>query len=433
MPDGRPGGSGFLLGKSGGRSSQTSPLQTASRRRGAPASRQWRGTRVQLNLEGLRHHPGDLAPPGPQCSVLQLPVLREHRCHHEGVPAHSLQGGGEGRCEYSGRRRRSRITVDRRKRSGAQSRPGPDTLEADRRLSEGRDRRRAVFDRITVDPRIMGGRACIRGMRIPVTVIVSQIAHGATFEEILQGYPDLERADIQQALEYAAWLAREDFTGAPAVTIEHDEQRALWSDLGTRWRIREQYFKAYPVCRWAQPAVEAVLDLQRMHRFQVDDIEEIAIDSFREAIALGSGRTIPTTTEDAQYSLPYAVAAVLAFERIGAQEVEAAALADPRVRRLLACMTLREDAEFSACFPAERWARATLRLNDGRLLRSEPSRARGNPENPLADGTLRAKYFDLATPVLGEARAMRIVRLVEALPHAGSVTPLLDELLRASV
>jgi uncharacterized protein (DUF433 family) len=67
-----------------------------------------------------------------------------------------------------------------------------------------------VFDRITFDPRIMGGRACIRGMRIPVTVIVSQIAHGATFEEILQGYPDLERADIQQALEYAAWLAREE-------------------------------------------------------------------------------------------------------------------------------------------------------------------------------------------------------------------------------
>ena len=230
----------------------------------------------------------------------------------------------------------------------------------------------------------------------------------------------------------AAWLAREDFTGAPAVTIEHDEQRALWSDLGTRWRIREQYFKAYPVCRWAQPAVEAVLDLQRMHRFQVDDIEEIAIDSFREAIALGSGRTIPTTTEDAQYSLPYAVAAVLAFGRIGAQEVEAAALADPRVRRLLDCMTLREDAEFSACFPAERWARATLRLNDGRLLRSEPARARGNPENPLADEALRAKYFDLATPVLGEARAVRIERLVGALPSAHSVSPLLDELLCAA-
>ena len=48
-----------------------------------------------------------------------------------------------------------------------------------------------MFDRITFDSEIMGGRACIRGMRIPVSVIVGQIAHGATFEEILQGYPDL--------------------------------------------------------------------------------------------------------------------------------------------------------------------------------------------------------------------------------------------------
>jgi len=66
-----------------------------------------------------------------------------------------------------------------------------------------------VFDRITFDPQILGGRACIRGMRIPVSVIVGQIAHGATFGEILEGFPDLEKEDIQQAIEYAAWLAQE--------------------------------------------------------------------------------------------------------------------------------------------------------------------------------------------------------------------------------
>lgn len=65
------------------------------------------------------------------------------------------------------------------------------------------------LNRITFDPHIMGGRACIRGMRIPVSVIVSQVAHGATFEEILAGYPDLEREDIEQALGYAAWLTQE--------------------------------------------------------------------------------------------------------------------------------------------------------------------------------------------------------------------------------
>jgi uncharacterized protein (DUF433 family) len=65
------------------------------------------------------------------------------------------------------------------------------------------------FDRVTFDPQIMGGRACIRGLRIPVSVIVGQIANGASFEEILEGYPDLQREDMQQAVEYAAWLAQE--------------------------------------------------------------------------------------------------------------------------------------------------------------------------------------------------------------------------------
>ena len=66
-----------------------------------------------------------------------------------------------------------------------------------------------MFDRVTFDRQILGGRACIRGMRIPVSVLVSQVAHGASVDEILQGYPDLERADIEQALQYAAWLTQE--------------------------------------------------------------------------------------------------------------------------------------------------------------------------------------------------------------------------------
>jgi uncharacterized protein (DUF433 family) len=66
-----------------------------------------------------------------------------------------------------------------------------------------------MFDRITFDKQIMGGRACIRGMRIPVSVIVGQVAYGATTDEILAGYPDLERGDVQQALQHEAWLTQE--------------------------------------------------------------------------------------------------------------------------------------------------------------------------------------------------------------------------------
>jgi len=71
-----------------------------------------------------------------------------------------------------------------------------------------------MLDRITFDPQIMGGRACMRGMRIPVSLIVGQLAYGATAEEILADYPDLEAEDVKQALEYAAWLAREEIVSA---------------------------------------------------------------------------------------------------------------------------------------------------------------------------------------------------------------------------
>ena len=67
-----------------------------------------------------------------------------------------------------------------------------------------------MLDRITFDPLILGGRACIRGMRIPVSVIVGQIDHGATWDEVLKDYPDLEREDIEQSLSYAAWLTKEE-------------------------------------------------------------------------------------------------------------------------------------------------------------------------------------------------------------------------------
>jgi uncharacterized protein (DUF433 family) len=70
------------------------------------------------------------------------------------------------------------------------------------------------LDRITFNTDIMGGRACIRGMRITVATIIGQIAGGASHEEILADYPVLEPEDIRQALAYAAYLARDQVVPA---------------------------------------------------------------------------------------------------------------------------------------------------------------------------------------------------------------------------
>lgn len=65
------------------------------------------------------------------------------------------------------------------------------------------------FDRITFDPNIMGGRACIRGMRVTVSLIINLVANGMSPQEIIETYPYLEADDIRQALRYVAWLAEE--------------------------------------------------------------------------------------------------------------------------------------------------------------------------------------------------------------------------------
>ena len=73
------------------------------------------------------------------------------------------------------------------------------------------------FDRITADPDILGGKACIRGMRIPVSLVVNLIANGMNVDEVIMDYPDLEPEDIRQALQYAAWTA-DDAIHAPLNT-----------------------------------------------------------------------------------------------------------------------------------------------------------------------------------------------------------------------
>lgn len=65
------------------------------------------------------------------------------------------------------------------------------------------------LSRITFDPEVMGGKACIRGLRVTVGTIVGLLAAGRTHEEILKAYPYLEREDIDQALAYAAWRVEE--------------------------------------------------------------------------------------------------------------------------------------------------------------------------------------------------------------------------------
>jgi 2-methylcitrate dehydratase PrpD len=225
----------------------------------------------------------------------------------------------------------------------------------------------------------------------------------------------------------AGYLAADGFTGAPAVLVDDPAVAGLWADLGSRWRILEQYCKPYPVCRWAQPAVEAARDLRDRHELAPAAIDTVVIESFAEAVRLAGAA--PKTTEEAQYALAFPVAAMLCRGRVGPEEITGAALADTEILNLSRCIRLVVAPEFAERFPAERFARVTIHLKDGTRLTSPATPARGDPSAPLSEDMLLDKFQGL-TSMLGRDRGDRILSLIEGLAEGGGSTELAAELTR---
>ncbi|MGB0944716.1 MAG: MmgE/PrpD family protein [Marinomonas sp.] len=202
-------------------------------------------------------------------------------------------------------------------------------------------------------------------------------------------------------------LAKANFTGAPAITLDADtlsnspEQAhavaEIWQDLGRRWYIEEQYFKAYPVCRWAQPAVEAVRAIQAEAPLDHTQVESIEIVSFHQAKRLHV--TNPSTTEQAQYSLPFSVASAIMDNEVSPESISETGLGlfNPERIALSEKVQISESDDYNAVFPAERWAHAIITLKNGERLTSPGSIAKGNPENPLTEQEIKEKFFRLSS------------------------------------
>lgn len=212
----------------------------------------------------------------------------------------------------------------------------------------------------------------------------------------------------------ATYLAADGFTGAPAITIDSPEVTDFWGDLGSTWLIGDQYLKQFPVCRWAQPAVAAAHGLMTAHSLAAADVAAVDVMTFHEGARLAVRH--PTTTEQAQYSLPFPVAATIVHGEVTPHTVTAG-LDDEAINRLSAAIRIVEDDAHNAAFPAQRFARVALTLTDGRRLESPDTEAPGDPHTPLTDDDVMAKFRLYA----GSAAA--------ALERASCV----DDLLRAAV
>jgi len=214
----------------------------------------------------------------------------------------------------------------------------------------------------------------------------------------------------------AGLMAGGGFTGAPALTVESPDVEGFWADLGERWVILDQYFKPYAVCYWAQPAIAGALTLQKKHDLQLADIQRVKVYAFHEATRLACRR--PQTTEEAQYSLPFPVAAALVHRQLGYAELSSEALTDPVILDLAERVELIEDESFNARFPADRLSRVEIETTDGTAFDSGEARALWDLTAQASDAELHEKFRWLAS---GSLSKKRIADLEDVLWHCADL------------
>jgi 2-methylcitrate dehydratase PrpD len=193
-------------------------------------------------------------------------------------------------------------------------------------------------------------------------------------------------------------------------------------DLGTRFTVRDVYFKLVPACRHAHGSVEAALAVAREASYRVEDIVAVRVATYALAAAhLARAPEARSGFVARQYSIPFVVATALARGALTVDDYAHGAVDDPAVAALARSVVVETDTEIDRRYPVEDGARIEVRLADGRVLRHEVRMALGDPRRGSIEDALMAKFLDAAGPVLGAAPARRLAEAVLAIDTADSV------------
>jgi 2-methylcitrate dehydratase PrpD len=171
-------------------------------------------------------------------------------------------------------------------------------------------------------------------------------------------------------------------------------------DLGNNWEICSVYFKKYACCRFSHPVLDGLLPLVHEHEVKPDDIMAIKVTSFAKALLLDT--ITPDNPVAAMYSIPFAIGCLLARGKVGPGEMTADALTERQILQIARKVTIEEDLDITDQFPEKCLARVTVTFKSGEPFKSGTLSAKGDPDNPYSHKELRAKFFDLAAPLLGE-------------------------------
>jgi 2-methylcitrate dehydratase PrpD len=223
----------------------------------------------------------------------------------------------------------------------------------------------------------------------------------------------------------ALFLAQSGVSGAPAETVETSAVAAQWHDLGQRWEIDAQYFKPWPVCRWAQPALTAMTALLAEHpQITGEAIERIEVETFHESMRL-QGHT-PANADEAQYALAFPLAALVVRGQVGPLEVTGEAIHAADILAVSRRIEIVEADDLSARFPNEILSRVSVTLRDGQRFTSPITAAKGDPATAMSAAEFSAKFHLLAGVSLDQTQRQAIEQAIAALPVSSDCAALFE-------
>lgn len=175
--------------------------------------------------------------------------------------------------------------------------------------------------------------------------------------------------------------------------------------LDEQFAIATMTFKNHGCCGHIFAALDAVHDLQAEHGFIADDVEQIHVAGY-SATKDVCDRPVVRTEQEARFSAQYCVAAMLVLGGVRLAAFAPERLTDPTIHTLMSRISVSLAPDLANAYPGKRAARVTIALRSGTVLeRYQPTR-KGDPDAPLSDGDLSAKFRELAGPVIGEKTEM---------------------------
>jgi 2-methylcitrate dehydratase PrpD len=212
----------------------------------------------------------------------------------------------------------------------------------------------------------------------------------------------------------AALMAREGVTGsldvmagfAAAMGDDPDFERGF-ATLGKDFHITRMTFKNHACCGHTFAAIDGALELKKRMKVQAEEIDGVDVATYRAGLEVAHYEE-PRTPAEGRFSLKYVVATALTHGSVRLAAFTPERLQCEKTRALMRKISVSIDPELEAAFPAKRAARVAIRARGRREEWLQPTRI-GDPDAPLSDRSLEEKYFELATPVIGEAKAKQVL------------------------